>query len=45
MERKRSSGFRRNFIVAFDRLELGYVIVKDCPAGLEPQTGLEIGKS
>ena len=37
MERKRSSGFRRIFTEAFDRLyfRLGWVNVDDCPAGLD----------
>ena len=38
MERKRSSGFRRIFTEAFDRLDfrLGWVNVDNCPAGLDP---------
>ena len=43
------AGFLRIFIVAFDRLFLGYfrfglLRVKDCPAMLEPPQGLEIGE-
>ena len=55
MERKRSSGFRRIFTAAFDRLfqvRLGYVNVNDCPAWLgnwpsrvrAPTQGLDIGE-
>ena len=41
MERKRNSGFRHIFTVAFDRL--GKVNVNDCPAGLEiGSAGLEL---
>ena len=36
-ERKQSSGFRRIFTVAFNRLSK--VNVNDCPIGLEPQAG------
>ena len=46
MERNRSSGIRRIFTVAFDRLflvRLGKVNVNDCPAGLGnwPRRGLK----